>query len=75
MAASTLACRAHLLSRSTPAGDDMKKITQPLFNHIRHSTGLPFLGNSRKEFALQHLVPALTQTPCVLQELYEDVFG
>ena len=74
MAESIFEHRAQLLANSTSTGDDVKKITQNLFDHIRKSTGLQFLGNSRKEFALQHLVPSLKQTPCVFQELYKDVF-
>ncbi len=53
---------------------DMKKVTQELFSSIKTATGLSNLGNSRAEFALQHLVPALKNTPDVLQELEEDLF-
>ena len=49
--------------------DDVKKITRDLFQCIRQETRLPNLGNSRKEFALQHLLPALKETPCAYQEL------
>lgn len=55
--------------------DDVKKITRDLFQCIRQETRLPNLGNSRKEFALQHLLPALKETPCAYQELLKVIFS
>ena len=74
LAASILAKRTELLEQKSST-DDMKKITQDLFAYIRTSTGIRNLGNSRHEFALQHLVPALKDTTSVYNELREDVFA
>ena len=63
-----------LLAGSDATTADMKKVTQELFASIKTATRLSNLGNSRSEFALQHLVPALKNTPEVLQELEEDLF-
>ena len=54
---------------------NVKDVTQALFAKIRKATRLPNLGNTREEFASQHLVPALRATPSVYEELREDVFG
>ena len=54
---------------------NMKDVSQPLLTKIRKITGLPALGNSRNEFAIQFLVPALRGTKNVLEELREDVLG
>ena len=63
-----------LLAGSDATTADMKKVTQELFASIKTATRLSNLGNSRSEFALQHLVPALKNTPEVLRELEEDLF-
>ncbi len=63
-----------LLAGSDATTADMKKVTQEFFASIKTLTGLSNLGNSRSEFALQHLVPALKNTSDVLQELEEDLF-
>ena len=63
-----------LLSGSNSQYGDMKKVTRELFDYIRKSTRLNNLGNSRGEFAIQHLVPALRDTPAVREELEKDVF-
>ena len=55
--------------------NNVKDVSRELFAKIRDATGLPNLGNSRDEFASQFLVPALGGTPCVYEELQEDVFG
>jgi len=55
--------------------ENIKDITRDLFEKIRQITELRTLGNSRVEFALQYLVPALRQTQEVYNELKEDVFG
>lgn len=54
---------------------NVKDISQQLFAKIRDATKLPNLGNTREQFALQHLVPALRETPEVYAELRKDVFG
>ena len=54
---------------------NVKDVSRDLFSAIRGHTGLDNLGNSRVEFALKFLVPALGKTPAVYQELREDVFG
>ena len=53
----------------------VKGVSNSLLDTIRKTTELPNLGNSREEFALQFLVPALRETPSVFAELREDVFG
>lgn len=63
-----------LLECKAVAVADVKKVSRDLFDYIKNSTGLSNLGNTRKEFAIQHLTKALKQTPCVYQELCEDVF-
>ena len=55
--------------------NNVKDVSRELFAKIRDATGLPNLGNNRDEFASQFLVPALGGTPCVYEELQEDVFG
>ena len=54
---------------------NIKDLSQRLLGIVRSLTGLPNLGNSRAEFALQYLVPALRETQTVYQQLREDVFG
>ena len=54
---------------------NVKDVSRKLFKKIHDATKLPNLGNTREEFALQHLVPALRETPDVYRELREDVFG
>ncbi len=63
-----------LLSGCSSEFGDIKPITRDLFQHIRVTTQLHSLGNTRREFAVQHLAPALKRTPDVLQELEGDVF-
>lgn len=53
---------------------DVKAHTRKMFELIRSETGLPALGNSRREFAVYHLAPALRETPSIFNELREDVF-
>ena len=54
---------------------NVKDVSRNLFAKIRDATRLPNLGNTREEFALQHLVSALRETPGVYEELREDVLG
>lgn len=54
---------------------NVRDVSRKLFEAIRRLAGLSNLGNSREEFALQFLVPALVQTSSVYNELREDVFG
>lgn len=63
-----------LLEGEVIAVANVKDVSQKLFKHIKNSTGLNNLGNTCDEFAIQHLTKALKQTPCVYQELCEDVF-
>lgn len=60
-------------SQAGPA--NVKDVSRNLLSSVRKITRLPNLGNSRDEFALQFLVPALRETQSVLRELREDVFG
>ena len=53
---------------------DVKAHIRTMFELIRTETNLPNLGNTRKEFALHHLAPALRETPRIFNELREDVF-
>ena len=54
--------------------DNVKSVTQELFEYIREQTGITILGRMRGRFALSQLLPALRETPSVLEELEEDVF-
>ena len=42
---------------------NVKDVSRKLFAKIRDATRLPNLGNTREEFASQHLVPALREPP------------
>ena len=64
-----------LLSSSSAEYGDIKHVTRELFEYIKKTTQIPNLGNSRSEFALQHLTPALKQTPEVLSVLEKDIFS
>ena len=59
-----------------PTEDDMKKCNrqQSMFEKIRNADGASRLGRNRREFASDHLAPALRQTEEVYRELHEDVF-
>ena len=70
-----LAKQQQLLDGTSVATADMKKVSQKLFATIRQSAGIDNLGNRRAEFAQQHLVPALRQTPTVFRELERDLFS
>ena len=63
-----------LLSGETIENADVKKVSRELFEIIKKSTRISHLGNSREEFALDHLVPALKETPSVYQELHAEIF-
>ena len=54
--------------------DDLKYITQGLFEHIRTTTRISTLGRRRENFAISHLIPALKKTPSIFQYLLEDIF-
>lgn len=68
-----LEMRDKLLATSE-VNDDVKAVSRDLFDYIKRQTRIPMLGHKRVGFALAHLVPALMETPCVFQELLEDVF-
>ena len=70
-----VAKQRQLLEGISVSTADMKKVSQKLLATIKKSTGIANLGNNRIEFAQQHLVPALRQTPAVLQELERDLFS
>ncbi len=63
-----------LSAGSSSEYNDIKQLSRELFEYIKKTTQIPNLGNRRDEFAIQHLVPALKQTPDVLQELEADIF-
>ena len=54
--------------------DNVKSVTQALFECIRDATGIPTLGRKRQRFALSQLIPALRETPSVFRALEEDIF-
>ena len=64
-----------LISGGVPAFVDLRPVTRELFEFIKSKTLLQNPGNSRREFALEHLVPALRETPMVFEELQKDIFG
>ena len=66
--------RKILLSKPQTGDDNLKDISQELLIYIRDSTKHISLGNTCREFAEQHLIEALKQTPNVLQELTSDIF-
>ena len=72
-AATILTKREELLA-SLAMADDVKSITQELFQYIRDETGISTLGRRRERFALSQLIPALRETPSVFRELEEDIF-
>ena len=74
LAESILDQHNRLLSGDTIKIADVKKVSRDLFEIIKKSTRISYLGNSREEFALDHLVPALKKTPSVYQELHDDIF-
>ena len=70
-----LAKTQELLNGNQPEFFDFKTITQELLQHIRTTTKIDNIGNNRREFALEYLVPALKSTPAVFEELEHDIFG
>ena len=58
----------------TQTPNDVKAITQELLQYIKQQTRLPNLGNKRQEFALEHLIPAVIETPSAYDELTEVIF-
>ena len=51
-----------------------KKASKKMFEIIRKNIPELDIGNSKNNFALQHLVPALKETPKVFNELRMDIF-
>ena len=74
LVSTVLAKRDELLNGSTSDTCDTKSFTQNLFRFIRRTSQIANMGNTRDEFALEHLVPALRATPAVFSELEEVVF-
>ena len=70
-----LAKQRKLLAGRCVATANMKQVTQELFAAIRQATDLDNLGNNRNEFAQEHLVPALRETPAAFGELEADLFS
>lgn len=66
--------RNALLLTDQASGDNVKAISRELFDHIKRTTRQGDLGNTREEFAKQHLIPALKETSHVFQELQKDIF-
>ena len=64
-----------LLNGGAPESADLRPVTRELLGFIKLKTQLQNLGNDRREFALEHLAPALRETPNVFQELEEDIFS
>ena len=64
-----------LLGGGAPEFADLRPLTRELFEFIKAKTRLQNIGNDRREFALEHLVPALRESPNVLRELEEDIFN
>ena len=73
LAAAILNKREELLA-SLVMADNVKSVTQELFEFIREKTGITTLGRRRQRFALSQLLPALRETPSVFQELEQDIF-
>ena len=73
-----VAIRQRLLDESPEAPDDVKAITQDLFQAIRgHFSQISpsvRLGNSRAEFAVEHLASAVRDSDEVYEELRRVVF-
>ena len=64
-----------LLDGKSPEYADFRPITRELFEYIKTTTDLENLGKNRREFAVEHLVPALQKTPTVFEQLKRDIFG
>ena len=73
--AETILSKRESLVNGQPGPKNIKDVSRHIFAEIRGATGLPNLGNTREEFALQFLVPALCKTHVVYEELREDVFS
>ena len=74
-AVETVVSRSESLLSGQPGPKNIKDVSRDLFETIRRVSGLANLGNSREEFALYCLVPALRNTRVAYRELREDVFG
>ena len=72
--AATILNKLEELLASLVMVDNVKSVTQKLFEYIREQTGITTLGRTRGRFALSQLLPALRETPSVLEELEEEVF-
>ncbi len=70
---SVLNRRKDLLDNSSMP-NDVKSVSRELFQYIRLETRIPDLGNKRDEFALEHLIPAVMETPSVFEELMDAIF-
>lgn len=70
-----LAKAEELMEGEQPEFADLKPITRQLFSYIKGMPGMLNLGNDRREFALEHLVSALKETPVVFRQLEREIFG
>ena len=70
-----LAKTKELLHDESPEYADFKLISRDIFEYIKATTGIHNLGKDRREFALEHLVPALRESPTLFRQLEEDIFG
>ena len=66
--------RVRSLLADPMTGDMRKRSRQILIETRKDLLGVP-LGNTRREFELSHLVPALRSTGSVYRELEADIFG
>ncbi len=66
--------RSSLLKNYDVTNEDVKSITRKLFEFIRKTTSRGDLGNTRNEFAVEYLVPALKETPDVFEDIQADIF-
>ena len=74
LVSSILAKAQELLNGEQTEFVDLKPITRELLDYIQKTTRIPNLGKDRREFALEHLVPALREAPNILDELERDIF-
>ena len=66
--------RSSLLQNYDKTSEDVKSISRELLEFIRKTTKCGDLGNTRKEFAMEYLVPALKETFDVFEDIRADIF-
>ena len=75
LVSSILAKAQELLNGEQTEFVDLKPITRELLDYVQKTTRIPNLGKDRREFALEHLVPALREAPKIFDELERDIFS